>query len=491
MSNPSLKLNWENTFAGLPADFYTAMPPEGFAENPTLLCANANAANLIDLDPKAFQDEPFPKYFAGNLLPEGAEPLAMVYSGHQFGVWAGQLGDGRALMLGQVRNTENQLWEVQLKGGGLTPYSRMGDGRAVLRSCIREYLGSEAMFGLGIPTTRALCIVQTNQPVRRETWEPGAILTRLSPSHVRFGHFEHFYYRKEPNHVKTLADYVIAEHFSPDGVALSYPEWLAEVVKRTAKLMADWQAVGFAHGVMNTDNMSILGLTLDYGPFGFVEAYEPGFICNHSDHSGRYAFANQPAIGLWNLQALAYALQPLIPLEEAKTILASYPEQFEAAYHQQMSEKLGLLNPLELDKALWQKLLALMELKKADYTNTFRALGQISGSQANEAEVFLAQFNYDERVLPWLEAYWQRLQLQTHEEQVSWSQRMRQANPRYVLRNWVAETVIRAAEDEGNPQPLADWLNILHHPYDEHPGFEHFAAPAPPNLQDLCISCSS
>ena len=271
------------------------MPAERVGETPRLLHANAKAAALIGLDPAAFSRSRFrAEFFPATGRWAVFEPLAMVYSGHQFGVWAGQLGDGRALLIGQVRNAKGELWDMQLKGAGKTPYSRFGDGRAVMRSTIREYLCSEAMAALGIPTSRALAIIATGETVLRETPEPGAVLTRLARSHVRFGHFEHFHHRGQHEQVRLLADHVIGEYF-PE-FAGDHAGWFGEVVKRTAELMAQWQAVGFAHGVMNTDNMSILGLTLDYGPFGFLDAYDPDFICNHTDEQGRYSFANQPGI---------------------------------------------------------------------------------------------------------------------------------------------------------------------------------------------------
>src|SRR5581483_2346629 len=302
-------LNLENHYARLPDDFYTRMAAEKVGSAPRLIHANEDAAALLDLDPQVFRDPRFVEVAAGHRPLEGFKPLAMVYSGHQFGVWAGQLGDGRALLIGQVRNRKGQLWDIQLKGAGRTPYSRFGDGRAVMRSTIREYLCSEAMAALGVPTSRALAVVATGETVRRERREPGAVLTRLARSHVRFGHFEHFFHRGQKAEVKALADYVIAEYFIE--FAQDYVGWFGEVVKRTAELMAQWQAVGFCHGVMNTDNMSILGLTLDYGPFGFLDGFNANHICNHSDTGGRYAYAQQPQIGYWNLFCLAQALLPL------------------------------------------------------------------------------------------------------------------------------------------------------------------------------------
>jgi uncharacterized protein YdiU (UPF0061 family) len=400
----------------------------------------------------------------------------MVYSGHQFGVWAGQLGDGRALLIAQLRNHKGELWDVQLKGSGKTPYSRFGDGRAVMRSTIREYLCSEAMAALNIPTSRALAIVATDEGVVRETVEPGAILTRLSRSHIRFGHFEHFHHRGRQHEVKLLADHVMGEYF-PDIPAGDYAGWYGEVVKRTAELMADWQAVGFAHGVMNTDNMSILGLTLDYGPFGFLEAYDPGFICNHTDETGRYAFDNQPSIGHWNLRALAVALSALISTEVLVEQLSGYERTFVDHYRKRMRAKLGLRDIVEEgDDRLMGSLLSLMVKARADYTLTFRGLSRLD-------ETFFAQFGtLKGEAEQWAAVYRARNPAREGMDRV---------NPKYVLRNWVAETAIRAVEDHGDVAALDRILTMLQSPFDEQPSNQDFAAPPPPQMCGLSVSCSS
>lgn len=483
-------LAFDNTFAQLPEAFYTKMPPEAFAANPVLVHGNKDAAKLLGWDKSVFEHADFAAYFAGNKLLEGSEPLAMAYSGHQFGVWAGQLGDGRALLLGQIINADKQRFDIQLKGAGETPYSRMGDGRAVLRSCIREYLCGEAMHGLGIATTRSLCIVGTNEPVQRETLEPGAILTRVAESHIRFGHFEHFNHTvKDTSLVKLLADHVIAEHFA----GVSYEEWFLEVIHRTAIMIAQWQAVGFCHGVMNTDNMSILGLTLDYGPFGFMETYDPAYVCNHSDHQGRYAYNMQPSVAYWNLNALAFALESLIDIEDAKAMLKEYQPKLMATYKQLMAEKLGLASSTDEDASLWQQLLSLMRDYNADYTNTFRALSYIDTLENKQAcDAFLSQFKRldnisHEAVLAWLNTYLKRVAVEDNNR----CARMVAVNPKYVLRNWVAETAIRAAEDNADYSVIDDVLQILKTPYQEHPEFDHFAQQAPESLRNLCVSCSS
>ena len=390
----------EDQFGRLPPDFYTRLPPEAVGAAPVLVHANTGAAALIDLDPASFADPAFAQIFSGHAPLIGFSPLAMAYSGHQFGVWAGQLGDGRALLIAQLRNRKGELWDVQLKGAGRTPYSRFGDGRAVLRSCIREYLCSEAMAALNIPTTRALAIVATHEGVERETIEPGAVLTRLSQSHVRFGHFEHFHHTKrDAEAVRLLADHVIAEHF-PD-LAGNHAAWFAEVVRRTAHMIADWQAVGFSHGVMNTDNMSILGLTMDYGPYGFLDAYDPHFVCNHSDDNGRYAFDRQPVIGHWNLRALALALTTLISEEDLIAGLNGYEAAFTERYNALMRAKLGLASQAPEDGALIGELLDLMAQNKADYTNSFRLLSRIE----TDEQAWLDLFIDHSAAKAWLEKY--------------------------------------------------------------------------------------
>ena len=324
-------------------------------------------------------------HVCNGVLPMSFPALAMVYSGHQFGSYNPRLGDGRALLLGDIEQ-DGQYFEIQLKGAGPTPYSRQGDGRAVLRSSIREFLCSEAMHGLGIPTTRALALITSDEPVYREQSETGAMVLRVSPSHIRFGSFEYFFYTQQHDALQQLADFVIDHHYPESRVAENpYADFLQQVVTRTAKLIAHWQAVGFAHGVMNTDNMSILGETFDYGPFGFLDDYNPHFICNHSDHTGRYAFDQQPSIGLWNCNALAHALSPLIPVETLRDILNSYQPTIEQHYMQLMRAKLGLETAQEADTMLLGQLLALMQQDHVDYTIFFRKLCYFSSTGDNHA----------------------------------------------------------------------------------------------------------
>lgn len=447
----------------LPSDFYTLMQPEGVGRDHTLIHANFAVASDLGLE----SSTDFASCFNGHATFSGFRPLAMVYSGHQFGSYVPRLGDGRALLIAQVQGERDGLFDLQLKGSGRTPYSRFGDGRAVLRSTIREYLAGEAMHALGIPTSRALCCVATHEGVLRERLEPGAILTRVAPSHVRFGHFEYFHYTRRPDLVKTLADFVIERHF-PELVGQPYEEWFREIVRRTAHLIAAWQAVGFAHGVMNTDNMSILGLTLDYGPYGFLETFDPGFICNHSDEGGRYSFERQPEIAKWNLWALANALVSLVPVEVLGEVLQSFDGAFHERYAALMRGKVGIA-----DMSLIAALLELMEKAAVDYTLCFHHLG----STAQE---------------------WLRLFPDSHrEEALAWRTRYDAIpdralrNPKYILRNWVAETAIRAVEDRGDLDTLDRIFRMLQTPSVAHAEFEQYATAAPLSMRDLCVSCSS
>jgi uncharacterized protein YdiU (UPF0061 family) len=442
--------------------------------------------------------------FSGNALWPGMAPFTSVYSGHQFGVWAGQLGDGRALLLGQI-NTPQGPQEVQLKGAGATPYSRRADGRAVLRSSIREYLCSEAMHALGIPTSRALCLTASPHPVIRETVETAAVVTRVAPSFIRFGHVEHFAYagdagsREAARHsLRALVDYVI-QHHEPDLQGQPEPALalLQRVVDRTAELMAHWQAVGFCHGVMNTDNMSILGLTIDYGPFGFMDAFDPDHICNHSDHQGRYSWNNQPQIGYWNLRALAQALLALLPegddsVASVVSVLKTYEERFVAAMHQRWTAKLGLATAREDDRALVLDFLQLMAAQRADFTIIFRRLGGFQTDAAVDGaanapvrDLFLDRAAFD----AWAQRYAARLKAEGSVD-AERAERMRRVNPLYVLRNHLAETAIRRAQ-AGDDSEVQRLQRLLQRPYDEQPGCEADADFPPSWAQSIEVSCSS
>ena len=482
-------LQFENSYARLPDVFYAKVPPTPL-KNPFLVSFNADAAALLDLDPNEAKRPEFAGCFAGHYLLPGSEPIAMAYAGHQFGAYVSRLGDGRALLLGEVRNSRGEKWDLHLKGAGPTPFSRDDDGRAVLRSCIREYLCSEAMHGLGIPTTRALCVVGSEEEVLREQVETGATLLRLAPSHIRFGHFEFFHWRRQFDHITALADYVLAQHFPHlISVADAYARFYHEVAIGTARLIAKWQAVGFAHGVMNTDNMSIVGLTLDYGPFGFLDEYHPGFICNHSDHHGRYAFQNQPDIGYFNLRCLAHALTHLITDDAIAAALDDYEKTLAHHHAELMRAKLGLVETRPEDETLVHDLLELMRASCADYTNTFRALCDFKQArhEPNEhlRDVFVDRQAFDR----WAEQYRERLYAEASQDRER-SAQMRQVNPKYILRNYLAHTAIQtaAAKDFSEIERLR---RLLSDPFAEHPDMERYAAPPPDWGKQLMVSCSS
>ncbi len=485
------RLDFDNTYARLPEAFSAKLNPTPFAESPYLVSFNAAAAELIDLDPGEAARPEFPGCFGGSYLIPGAEPLAMLYSGHQFGVYVPQLGDGRAILLGEVRNEEGEKWDLHLKGAGQTPFSRDGDGRAVLRSTIREYLCSEAMHGLGIPTTRALCIVGSEEKVYREGVETGAMLLRMAPSHIRFGTFEVFYYRREYDHVAKLADYVIEHHF-PNLMQEQekYVRLFEEAVRRTARLIAQWQAVGWAHGVMNTDNMSILGVTLDYGPFGFMDDYDPGFICNHSDHHGRYAFNQQPYIGLWNLSCLAQTLLPLSAKEPLKAALDTYEPMLNQHYTDLMCKKLGLEEREPDDADLVTDLLALMGASHVDYSMFFRTLGEFTTTDEAENDMLRDCFVDREGFDQWAARYKVRLQAEgSHDEDRK--PRMNRVNPKFILRNYLAHDAIEAAQKHRDFSEITRLLELLRHPFDDQPGMERYATPPPNWGKHIVVSCSS
>jgi serine/tyrosine/threonine adenylyltransferase len=490
LHRPLEELTFDNTYSRLPQAFYAKLNPTPFSSAPYLVSFNPATAALLDLNPEEAARPEFARVFGGSMLVPGMEPLAMLYSGHQFGVYVPQLGDGRAILLGEVKNDRGERWDLHLKGAGLTPFSREGDGRAVLRSTIREYLCSEAMHGLGIPTTRALCIVGSDHQVYREQVETGAMLVRMAPSHVRFGSFEILYYRKQHELLKVLADYVIAIHFPhlAEGTD-KYARFFSEVVERTARLIAQWQAVGWAHGVMNTDNMSIHGITLDYGPFGFIDDYDPGFICNHSDHNGRYAFNQQPYIGLWNLSCLAQALLPLAPKEDLKAALDRYTSICEGRYMELMRAKFGLIETKEEDASLIQDLLALMQLHHVDYTNFFRALGlfQTGAESLNEPlrDFFLDRGAFDQ----WARRYKDRLRQEGSRDEDRMVH-MNRVNPKYVLRNYLAQTAIEKAQKKDFSE-IDRLLILLQNPYSDQPDMEAYAVPPPNWGKHLSVSCSS
>ena len=468
------------------------MPAEGFAKHPQLIAFNNDLAQLIGLPPAAATDPDMVQFLSGNKPLPGGDPLAMVYAGHQFGVWVPQLGDGRALLLGQIKTKDSARFDIQLKGAGKTPYSRFADGRAVLRSTIREYLCSEMMAGLGIPTSRALAIVATGEQVVRERWEAGAILTRLATSHIRFGHVEFFCHNNQTANVKILLDHFI-KYYAPEfcNSKKPYHDLLSWVVERTAALIAHWQAVGFCHGVMNTDNMSLVGETIDYGPFGFLEQYDPGHVCNHSDESGRYSFQNQPRVAWWNLYALGVAMRSLVPEEEASDIVKNFSDKFQHYFYKLMAQKFGFTQQPQKEslEALTINWLNLLEEQKKDYTASFTLLGTPLDQLAKD-NLFLSDDGKK-----WLATYKTMI---GDTPDATRRATMAEVNPFFVLRNWVAQVAIEEATKE-NYQPLHDILKLCQHPFHHSintmpplpTGAEKFCGPAPAGYQQLAVSCSS
>jgi uncharacterized protein YdiU (UPF0061 family) len=480
-------LPWSEGFAGLGEDFFAPLHPTPLPA-PYWVGQSTAVAALLGLPDAWAQSPDWLHALTGNLQLAGTAPLASVYSGHQFGQWAGQLGDGRAILLGETRGNE-----VQLKGAGATPFSRMGDGRAVLRSSIREFLGSEAMHGLGIPTSRALCVTGSDAPIRRETTETAAVVTRVAPSFIRFGHFEHFCHHGHHEQLKVLADYVIDRYYPECRQTTryggdAYVALLEAVTHRTAHMVAQWQSVGFCHGVMNTDNMSILGLTIDYGPFQFMDAYDPGHICNHSDNQGRYAFYKQPNVAYWNLFCLGQALMPLIDdqsraIAALETFKVVYPQAFEA----RMAAKLGFAQRTDALRPLIEDVLKLLAAQRVDFTIFWRRLSHWArDADLNDHSVrdlLIDRAGMD----AWLLSY---SELLTHSARGLQADLMLKTNPKYVLRNHIGEGAIVAARTKDFSE-VARVLKVLEHPYDEHPDCADLADFPPAWASDISISCSS
>lgn len=421
----------------------------------------------------------------GEIRMDGDQRIATRYAGHQFGVWAGQLGDGRAMSLGEVLDSQKVRSEIQMKGSGLTPFSRMGDGKAVIRSSVREYLCSEAMYGLGIPTSRSLALLIGKDKVQRETIERSALVARVFPSNIRFGHFELCYHFEKKEALKSLINYTKKNLFHTD----STEEMLTEIVKRTALLMSRWQNAGFCHGVMNTDNMSILGLTIDYGPFGFLEDTVLNYVCNHSDHRGRYAYNQQPSVAMWNLERLLVCFLDEVPKERLEQILNSFVPTFEAEYGRLCREKLGLQVEVESDFPLFIELLKIMGTLNIDYTFFFRELSNYEKGRPESLKNFFDYYGQRQEIKSWLLRYDERLV----QESITDSERrvqMKKTNPKYVLKNYVAQEIIQDVE-AGGKKRLAEWLNVFYHPFDEHEAFEKYSRPTPSEFKNIEVSCSS
>ncbi|HEX7801363.1 MAG TPA: YdiU family protein [Pseudoxanthomonas sp.] len=516
-------LKFDNRFATeLPADpqtgsgvrevrdaLYSQVNPTPVAA-PQLLAWSRETAALLDLEKSDVASPEFAQIFGGNALLQGMRPFAANYGGHQFGHWAGQLGDGRAISLGEAINAAGQRWELQLKGAGPTPYSRTADGRAVLRSSIREFLCSEAMHHLGVPTTRALSLVATGEPVVRDMFydghpqaEPGAIVCRVAPSFLRFGNYELPASRGELPLLKQLADFTIRRDFPElegEGEAL-YSRWFAQVCERTAVMVAHWMRVGFVHGVMNTDNMSILGLTIDYGPYGWIDDYDPDWTPNTTDAQGRrYRFGWQPKIAYWNLTRLAGALSPLFagaePLQEG---LQRYRETYARTDHDNIARKLGLAECREEDVSLMEDLQSLLHAGEVDMSIFFRELAWTDPVVPTLDPLNGAFYDADKRtatepaLLDWLRRYAVRIGSDPLDAEAR-KARMRLANPRFVLRNYLAQQAIDRAE-QGDTAGIEELLEVMRHPYDEQPGREAFAQRRPDWARDRAgcsmLSCSS
>jgi uncharacterized protein YdiU (UPF0061 family) len=485
---------FQNTYAALPDGFFARVAPTPVAA-PRLIKLNRALAVRLGLDPDRLESPEGAEILSGKRLPDGAEPIAMAYAGHQFGYFVPQLGDGRAILLGEVIDTEGVRRDIQLKGSGPTPFSRRGDGRAALGPVLREYVVSEAMAALGIPTTRSLAATITGESVMRETALPGAVLTRVAASHIRVGTFQYFAARGDTEGVKRLADHAIARHYPQAASAeRPYHALLEGVITRQAELVARWLLVGFIHGVMNTDNTSISGETIDYGPCAFLDHYDPAAVFSSIDEQGRYAYANQPRIALWNLTRLAECLLPLFSddkdkaIEQAQVILGEFPNQFTTTYQSGLRRKIGLFTERDGDDALVQDLLDAMAKNQADFTRTFRRLGDAAADETHDdvRSLFADPSAYDEWGLRWR----QRLgeELQTPAERATM---MRNTNPAFIPRNHRIERVIQAAVSRDDYAPFEELITVLAKPYEDQPAFADYATPPEPEQRVLQTFCGT
>jgi len=480
---PAAPVAFENTYSRLPPRFFARLAPTPVAA-PRLLRLNAALAADLGLDEGWLRSPDGVAMLAGNRLPDGADPLAMAYAGHQFGHWVPQLGDGRAILLGEVRARDGKLRDIQLKGSGPTPFSRNGDGRAAIGPVLREYIVSDAMAALGIPTTRSLAAVATGETVYRERALPGAVLTRVARSHVRVGTFQYFAARGDTAALRELADHVIGRLGGDEAAAENpYRALLDATVARTAALVARWQLVGFIHGVMNTDNMGIAGETIDYGPCAFMDTYHPGTVFSSIDSGGRYAYGNQPRIAHWNMAQFAQSLLPLLGADENSAVAAAqaaidaFPSHFEAEFLAGMRLKLGLATAEDGDGELARDLLERMAAGRADFTLTFRHLCSAFGADTDGPvrALFADPASFDE----WATAWRARL---AREGSVDGERqaRMRRANPAFVPRNHRVEAALAAAE-AGDDAPFEELLAVLARPFDDRPCVAHLAAPPKPD----------
>jgi serine/tyrosine/threonine adenylyltransferase len=475
---------FDNSYARLPERFYAKLAPTP-VKAPKLIRLNVELARDLGLDPVQLASPEGVAFLAGAKVPPGADPLAAAYAGHQFGNFTPQLGDGRAILLGEVIGCDGVRRDIQLKGSGPTPFSRRGDGRAALGPVLREYVLSEAFAALGIPTTRALAAVTTGEEVWRDTPVPGAVFTRVAASHIRVGTFQYFAARGDVEGIKTLVDHVIARHYPAAAIAANkYRALLDAVIARQAKLIAQWLGIGFIHGVMNTDNMSIAGETIDFGPCAFMDAFHPGMVYSSIDHAGRYAYANQPRIAQWNLARLAETLLPLFDedkdeaVEQAQASLNAFSDHFQRAYTEGLRRKLGLLEPRDGDLELAQELLQCMADGEADFTNVFRGLCDAAGDTVAMPEV-RSLFPDPAAFDGWLARWHARLAAEGGEP-AKRRTAMRLANPAFIPRNHLVEEVIQAAVKESDFAPFERLVTVLSKPYDDQPDAARYALPPRP-----------
>lgn len=482
-----LQLQADDAFARLGRHFSVRVLPRPLPDM-QLVVASAQAAALLDWPAEVLDSPELLALLAGEAAFDGVDPIAMVYAGHQFGGYTPQLGDGRGLLLAQLRNRQGELRDIHLKGAGLTPFSRDGDGCAVLRSSIREFLASEHMAALGIATTRALAVGDSSMPVRRELTETAATLLRLARSHVRFGHFEYFYYTRQYEQLHQLMDYVLEQHYPECRMAANPVAALfAAVTDRTAQLLAGWQAYGFCHGVMNTDNMSIVGETLDYGPFAFLERYRPDYVCNRTDISGRYAFNRQVDMAEWNLTALGQTFTGRVELEALRQTLAGFQPLYRKYYLQQMRARLGWQGDNERDAASIERLLEILQGTDLDYNRFFRQLSE--ASDVTELLSLFAGSPAADELQRWLHDWWQRAQPQDRDNSER-KQAMQAVNPLYVLRNSLIQQAIEAAHRK-DYQPVRQLHRLMSQPFVAQRGCEEYILPTPLREQGKALSCSS
>jgi uncharacterized protein YdiU (UPF0061 family) len=498
-SRPRLRIpGWEfsNSYAALPARFFARLDPVAVAD-PQLIKFNGALATELGLEWQSLDEAALAAIFAGNAVPVGADPIATAYAGHQFGQFVPQLGDGRALLLGEVIGLDGRRRDIQLKGSGRTPFSRSGDGRAALGPVLREYLVSESMHALGIATTRSLAAVTTGEPVFRGARLPGAVVTRVASSHVRVGTFEYFAARGDAEAVRRLADYVIERHYPELKCAdRPYVELLAAVVRRQAALIAGWMGVGFIHGVMNTDNTAISGETIDFGPCAFMDGYDPATVFSSIDSHGRYAYGNQPAMAQWNMARFAETLLTLIDSDDtqravdiATPVVDSFGEHFEACWIAGLRRKLGLVTSEAGDAALVGELLDLMLRTGADYTLTFRRLCEAAATATGVAEEILGA-SVPIELAPWIGAWRSRLE-RDPQAPGDRARAMRMANPAYIPRNHRVEGVLAAATERADFGPFEEMLQALSRPYEEQPGRESYLAPPLPSERVLQTFCGT